>query len=106
MSLSKGGTGISYENNRYPEEFFGMRKKIRERDNYTCHLCWGYGNAIHHIDYNGKNNDESNLMVLCKNCNLLVNNNREHWTIYFNRLMVLPKGDIIDGLYDNVKVEV
>ena len=33
--------------------------------------------AIHHIDYNKKNNKEENLITLCRSCNVKVNFNRK-----------------------------
>lgn len=83
MSLSKGGTGIPYENNKYPKEFFKIRLKILKRDNYTCQLCQKYGNSVHHIDYNKHNNEKYNLSCLCHKCNIKVNQNRKYWIEIF-----------------------
>lgn len=83
VSLTKGGTGIPYENNNYPEEYFKIRPKILKRDNYICQLCFKYGNEPHHIDYNKNNNDETNLICLCRKCNMKVNKNRDYWQEYF-----------------------
>ena len=44
--------------------------------------------AIHHIDYNKKNNNPLNLISLCNFCNVSVNASREEWTNYFqNKLL-------------------
>jgi len=61
MSLAKGGTGIPYENNEYPAEFYTMRPIIKERDNYKCQMSgmteeehktkFGQALTVHHIDY-------------------------------------------------------
>jgi len=83
MSLSSGGTGIPYEFNKYPLEFFRIRNKILKRDNYTCQKCNKYGNDVHHIDYNKENNQEDNLICLCRRCNIKVNCNRDYWFAYF-----------------------
>ena len=83
ISLSMGGTGIPYENNKYPKEYFKIRPKILKRDNYICQKCLEYGNEVHHIDYDKQNNDESNLICLCHGCNVEVNRNRNYWKEYF-----------------------
>jgi len=63
---------------KYPGEFNKFRKLIRERDNYTCQICGitekEYKKKakraldIHHKDHNKENNDESNLITLCRKC--------------------------------------
>ena len=83
LSLSHGGTGIPYENKDYPAIFYRIRTKIRKRDNYICQICREYGKEVHHIDYDKENNDESNLITLCKTCHTKTNFNREYWTNYF-----------------------
>ncbi len=70
-----------------------LKLKIRRRDYYTCQHCgltegrhllrYGYYLVIHHINYNKKNNKESNLITLCSSCNIKVNFNRDYWEIYF-----------------------
>ena len=55
-----------------------LKRKIRERDNYTCQWCrisqslMARRLDIHHIDFNKKNNDPSNLCALCRRCNVAV----------------------------------
>ncbi|MBN1467692.1 MAG: hypothetical protein JW924_03120 [Fusobacteriaceae bacterium] len=90
MSLSRGGTGIPYENNQYTHEYTSyLKNQIRNRDNYTCQLCKiteiDYGKIldIHHIDYNKENCQEDNLITLCHKCNIKVNKNRNYWKLYF-----------------------
>ena len=87
LSLSHGGTGIPYEFNEYPEEYFKIRPKILKRDNYTCQLCNKYSNEVHHIDYDKENCDEDNLITLCHQCNMKVNTNRNYWYAYFTYIM-------------------
>jgi hypothetical protein len=71
-----------------------LKNKIRERDHYICQLCKKYGNTIHHIDYNKKHCDFSNLINLCRSCNVKVNKNRIQWEIYFRLYMVInQKGE-------------
>jgi len=74
----------------YPPEFnIELKKKIRDRDNYTCQECnfteeqLGYILRIHHIDYNKKNNNEINLLSLCRSCHAKTNFNRQDWINYF-----------------------
>lgn len=56
------------------EKWKEFRKKILERDNYTCAYC-GYKSDKYqiadHIDGNPENNAESNLQVICQMCNLI-----------------------------------
>ncbi len=68
-----------------------LRKSIRQRDNYKCQICNKYGNTIHHIDYNKKNNNINNLICLCKKCHSKTGKkkDRKDWTNYFNKLMRL-----------------
>ena len=84
--------GISFE--PYGLEFNNkLKEKIRKRDNYTCQECGkkqkelGYKLHIHHIDYNKKNNQEKNLISLCRQCHLKTNFNRKDWTKYFRKKM-------------------
>jgi len=66
-----------------------LKRKIRERDNYTCQECHqtqeelGYKLHVHHIDYNKKNNNPNNLISLCRPCHSQTNFSREDWTKYF-----------------------
>lgn len=78
----------------YTPEFNGkLRKRIKERDSYTCQLCGIKEEeclevlSVHHIDYNKENSNEDNLTTLCRSCNSRVNVNREEWTIFFQNLM-------------------
>ncbi len=49
----------------------GYKRKIRERDNYTCQLCGEYGDQVDHIIPYAISHDgsESNLRTLCRQCN-------------------------------------
>jgi len=68
-----------------------LKDKIRQRDNYRCRLCFTYENGkrhlCHHIDYDKHNTTENNLVLLCRICNNLVNDNREYWMQYFTKLL-------------------
>ena len=56
---------------KYPIEFYKIRDHILNRDNHSCKKC-GIKNEelydVHHIDFNKHNNDEKNLITLCKQC--------------------------------------
>jgi len=82
--------GRSHE--KYPVEFTQFLKKfIRQRDNYQCQNCgmteqehlivYGRVLHIHHIDYNKKNNKDTNLITLCQGCNIRANHNRIYWGV-------------------------
>jgi len=64
----------------YPPEFNGgLKRTIRERDDYKCGVCWLYGNNVHHIDYDKQNSNPANLITLCKSCHNTTNVNRDYW---------------------------
>ncbi len=66
-----------------------LKEKIYQRDNYSCQECGekqlNYIFPIHHIDYNKKNNQENNLIMLCNSCHSQANFNRENWTNYYQQ---------------------
>jgi len=78
-----------------PEFNNNLKEQIRKRDNYRCQECFKhqdelYGKTgkkyklhIHHIDFDKKNSDQSNLISLCISCHMKTNYNREHWTDYY-----------------------
>lgn len=58
-----------------------LKRRIKIRDNFQCQKCneklSGYRSKsldVHHIDHNKNNNEESNLISLCKRCHRLT-----HW---------------------------
>jgi len=74
--------GISFE--PYGLDFNNKLKKyIREKFNHTCIICESSAKIPHHIDYNKKNNQEDNFVLLCKKCHAKTNSNREHWKVRF-----------------------
>ena len=91
--------GKSFE--LYPAEFNNQLKElIRKRDNYRCQQCFRhqdelyskngrkYKLSVHHIDYDKKNNDPTNLIALCSNCHAQTNYKRKDWINYFNNTNV------------------
>lgn len=83
----KGGIGKTQYTNGFTVT---LKKKIRERDDFTCQVCdiresdLPYSLSIHHIDYDKSNNDPINLITVCKRCNSLANIGREDWITVFN----------------------
>ena len=74
--------GISFE--EYGKEFNNeLRVYIRIRDKCQCQICSNIEDnkchSVHHIDYDKKNNDPSNLITLCRKCHTKTNFNRESW---------------------------
>lgn len=67
-----------------------LKEVIRNRDKRKCFICekTELENkrrlAIHHIDYDKKNNNPNNLISLCDKCHLKTNYNRDYWKNYFN----------------------
>lgn len=75
--------GISF--GEYGYEFNeALKSKIRKRDNYCCAICENIGFVVHHIDYNKKNNEEKNLITLCRSCHGKTGFRRENWVVFFN----------------------
>lgn len=72
-----------------------LKRSIRERDKYTCQICWEQQwdkcHAVHHIDYNKHNCDPINLITLCNSCHMKTNTNRENRIIFFSdRASITP----------------
>lgn len=86
--------GISFD--PYPVAFnVRLKKKIRERDNFTCQECnyneqqLGYKLSVHHIDYDKQNISLDNLISLCRSCHSQTNFQREDWKNYFNNRILV-----------------
>lgn len=72
----------------YPPFWNEHRKLIYRRDNWTCQECGvKCHNQIqitcHHIDYDIKNNDPSNLVTLCASCHGKTGFHRKDWIEHF-----------------------
>lgn len=70
-------------------EWKRIRKKILERDNYTCQYCGTQRKdhmQINHIDGNPKNHSEDNLEVICSSCHKITHSGL--WAVVFNVLDV------------------
>lgn len=79
-----GGTSFEPYGVEFNKE---LKEQIRKRDNFTCQRCKKLQNKrlqpIHHIDYNKKNNNQENLITLCRSCHMKTNFNREKWKKFF-----------------------
>jgi len=68
-----------------------FKESILERDNYQCQNpdCWGTSEKIcgHHIDYDKKNCDPSNIIIVCNSCNVRANKDREYWMEFYQEIM-------------------
>ena len=64
----------------YPPEFNDKFKTaIRNRDEYTCAICAGSGNHVHHINYIKTDTHQLNCITLCHKCHPVTNGNRDNW---------------------------
>jgi len=72
-----------------------LKIKIRTRDNFQCQnpnckvkeINQSRALDIHHIDYNKMNCKETNLITLCKICNIKANFNRDYWYAFYKSLI-------------------
>lgn len=90
----KGGISKS----PYPFDFDEeLKELIRKRDYNTCQLCGkseeenGRKLDIHHIDYVKENLNPSNLISLCRSCNVKVNGTRKYWINFFQLKLKIRK---------------
>jgi len=64
-----------------------LKDLVRKRDNFICRLCGrpqeNIRHDVHHIDFNKKNCEPSNLVTLCHDCHVKTNRKREYWIKYF-----------------------
>lgn len=73
-----------------------FKRKIKERDHYTCQLCNIYKEdlyllkrrlCVHHINYDKLLSISENCITLCSTCHPKTNTNRTHWTKFFQSLL-------------------
>lgn len=60
-----------------------LKHSIRIRDLFKCKMCGSKGWVVHHIDYNKKNCNPTNLVTLCVPCHMKTNFNRDSWIKFF-----------------------
>jgi len=71
-----------------------FKRLIRKRDNYVCMLCRSHSEKlnhtleIHHINYDKKCTIPQNCVSLCKSCHTRTRANRQHWTKFFQSLLL------------------
>lgn len=74
-----GGT----RSEKYPPEFFAIRRSILARDGYQCAVPFCITNDprvhVHHIDFNKSNCAPENLITACPSCNARANFDRVLW---------------------------
>ena len=96
QSIRKGGTGNPGEYTEYGEEFtYKLKEFIRVRDNRTCQECGlleidnnkGKKLEVHHIDFDKENNNEDNLISLCKGCHTATLSNKEYWISKYTKVL-------------------
>jgi 5-methylcytosine-specific restriction endonuclease McrA len=85
--------GRSSRDNPYSEDWSEtLRESIRQRDSHICRECgihqdelveMPYKLDVHHIDYDKKNCNPTNLITLCRRCHTKTTTNREFWIGYF-----------------------
>ena len=60
-----------------------LRERIRERDGRICQVCGALEtvrkHSVHHIDYDRKNLDPSNLVTVCRPCHTRTTHHRDFW---------------------------
>lgn len=70
--------GKSFE--PYPSTFnTPFKRKIRERDDYTCAICGKPGKSVHHINYVKNDTTPGNCITLCRSCHGKTNTKRKYW---------------------------
>ncbi len=66
-----------------------LKRAIRKRDKYTCQLCGKEPSThCHHIDYDKKNCNPNNLIILCHSCHMKTSYNRDYWIKYFQEEII------------------
>lgn len=95
----RGKASTSYKNGNstlpYGFEFTkAFKKLIRDRDGYKCQRCGtkknkGRALEIHHIDFDKTNNDPTNLITLCGECNIYFNFHRDESLLAFPKRRML-----------------
>jgi hypothetical protein len=107
----KGGIAFEPYDIKFDNQF---KREIRKRDNQICMLCLIHREKIrralnvHHINYDKKLTIKENCLSLCDSCHSKVNENREHWTKFFQSLLTEKYGykysdkDIVININDNI----
>lgn len=89
-SMWKGGISFEPYDINFNKKF---KREIRKRDNQVCMLCGIHKEklnralSIHHINYNKELSIPENCISLCISCHGKTNDNRNHWTKFFQSLL-------------------
>jgi len=81
----------------YGTEFnTALKTIVRDRDGHLCQnpKCYlpenGCAHDVHHVDYDKRCNDPTNLITLCHRCHSKTNRGRrDYWTEYYQALQVV-----------------
>lgn len=85
---------------KYPKEFSeSLKNKIRKRDNFACQECGKLQKEllraldVHHIDFDKNNNEEYNLISLCRQCHnkTILRYYISYWIKYYQQKMGVIK---------------
>ncbi len=65
----------------YPKQLVLSRNRlvVLNREDYTCSLCGGDADSIHHIDSSKDNHDVDNLLAICNKCHNEVHQHHCSW---------------------------
>ena len=73
---------------------------IKERDGFKCQNpdCLGKSKylVVHHINYNKKDCNPKNLIILCRSCHAKSNFNRNYWESFY--VNIIEANNIIGGV--------
>jgi hypothetical protein len=87
--IQLGSRGNSYDPN-----WDIIKKEIYKRDNWTCQECGEKCHVkgqiqCHHIDYDTENNEENNLITLCRRCHAMTNIHKREFFIWYYKIKIL-----------------
>mgnify|MGYP001034249509 FL=1 len=61
----------------YGSEWQHIRRRIIARDGRACHVCGSSGYlVVHHVNHVPQDNDDANLMTLCRDCHERIHGRR------------------------------
>lgn len=81
---NKSSEDLYIYNKKYNRDFRKKRIEVLKRDNNCCQLCESKNKLeIHHIDDNSLNDEDQNLITLCKKCHNMTKHNRGFWQRVF-----------------------
>ena len=66
--MARGNLVEHLEGIEYPADWDERKRRVKARDNYTCQRCGRQNLQLHVHHENGRSDDLSNLVTLCKEC--------------------------------------